>query len=364
MPLPALPLDMRVEKPEDYTLENEHLLARFDPLTCALVSLLDKRGGEELVAATRPADFRYILEDDLLGMTAWIVGRYMHDRPFAESARLLRHERGVLRQELAYEMTAGASRLTVTISLEAGSRRLDYAVECDWHEIGRKAQGVPRLSFRLPLTFACAGYQYDIPFGSITRSPLEHDVPANSWAFARRLGQGQASLQLVSRFGYGFRGVGDSLALTLLRSSYDPDPYPEVGLHAIQFAVCLADANAAPGELARAAFAVQHPFNVVSGSASQPAQTSFLTIESGSVVLSALKLPEDDPSGSSLLLRCYEMDGKDTQAVLRFSQRVKGAVLVDVHEQLIAGAPVPLVDGPRVSFPVGAYRIGTVKVEF
>jgi alpha-mannosidase len=73
--LPELPVDMRVERPEELCLENERLLARFDPITCQLVALVDKRSGESLVAAERPAGLRYILEDDRLGMTAWTVGR-------------------------------------------------------------------------------------------------------------------------------------------------------------------------------------------------------------------------------------------------------------------------------------------------
>jgi alpha-mannosidase len=237
-------------------------------------------------------------------------------------------------------------------------------VECDWHEIGRKGQGVPQLSFLLPLAFACARYQYDVPFGAVERLPMAQDVPANSWAFARRAGDGLASLQIVSRFGYGFRGVNDSLALTLLRSSYDPDPYPEVGLHDIQFGVCVCGAEADPSELARAAFAVQHPLNVISGSASQPTQASFLALESGSVMISALKLPEQDSSGASLLLRCYEMDGKDTLAVIQFPRPVKQALQVDVHEQALPGVAVPQVDGQRVSFQIGAYRVAAVKVTF
>ena len=77
------PLDPRVELPDTYILENEHIQAVFDTQNCALKSLVEKTSGEALVSPARPAAFRLIQEEDLKGMTAWVVGRYMHVEPLA-----------------------------------------------------------------------------------------------------------------------------------------------------------------------------------------------------------------------------------------------------------------------------------------
>jgi len=68
----------------------------------------------------------------------------------------------------------------------------------------------------------------------------------------------------------------------LIRSSFDPDPYPEVGIHKLQLAVCAGAAVAENRKLAEAAFDYSHPLSVISGtihSGDLPAQASFLALE-------------------------------------------------------------------------------------
>ena len=119
-------------------------------------------------------------------MTAWTVGRYMTVQNLTGGVRLLKLERaGILRQSLTYEVATGPSKLTVTVSLDAGSRQPGVRRGGDWHEIGRRGEGVPQLNFLLPVAYACRAYRYDIPFGtSRAPAPAPLDVPANSWGAA------------------------------------------------------------------------------------------------------------------------------------------------------------------------------------
>ena len=48
-------------------------------------------------------------------------------------------------------------------------------------------------------------------------------------------------MMLITDAKYGFRCVDNSMSVTLIRSSYDPDPYPEFGIHKFNFALCLVD---------------------------------------------------------------------------------------------------------------------------
>jgi alpha-mannosidase len=358
------PNDPRTEEPQTFLLENQHVRARFDPHSFALVSLIDKASGEELVAPERQAVFRLIREDDRAGMTAWTVGRYMQLQPLVDNARLLKFDSGgPLRQSLAFEIAWGASRLNVTVALDADSSSLDYTVECDWHEIGRHAQGVPQLNFCIPLNFACRAYRYDIPFGTIQRQPIDQDVPANSWGSA--LGEDKAAkktAQLVSEGSYAFRGVDDSLALTLLRSSYDPDPYPEIGVHQLRFAVNLAEATATNKDLISAAYDYTHPLDVISGSGIQPTTDSFISLESGTAAVSAIKVPEEGEPGE-LVVRVYETEGQAAPVKLKFNREVLQAALVDLHEQPLKNAQPLRVSGSQVSFEIDAHRIATLRLK-
>lgn len=363
----AFPLDPRVELVDVFSLENEHLSAQFDLQTCALVSLIDKASGAELVKPDRPAVFRRIQEDGRAGMTAWIVGRYMEVKDLTDRVRVLRSDRsGPLQQNFTYEVPSGPSKITVTVSLAAGSKALEYAVEADWHEIGRPGEGVPQLNFILPAAYPAQSYRYDIPFGCIDRQSLAMDVPASSWGMVVPQAD-KPALQLVTSGNQGFRGCQDALAITLLRSSFDPDPYPELGIHRLKFAICVAPNSASNRALGAAAFDYTHPLDVYSGAGSSPDQASLLALESNAVLVSCIKAPEESASeagaGSELIIRLYEANGAQAESVLRFARPVLAAAWVDAHEIPTGESGSIVIDGSFVRFTIQPYRQMTLRVE-
>ena len=357
----SFPRDPRVEKPEVYTMQNEHLQVSFDAVTCALVSMVDRASGAELVSPGKPAIFRRIQEDDKVMGTAWVVGRYMSVAPLQDAIQMLKFDgAGPLRQTLVYQVATGSSKLTVTVSLDAGSQALRYAVEADWHELGKKGVGVPQLNFILPLAYACRAYRYDIPFGAIERPGQALDVPASSWGMGIPVDAGQPTVQIISADRYAFRGIDNSLALTLIRSSYDPDPYPEVGMHTIVFALRAAGRQPSNQGLIAAAYDATHPLDVFSGAGSQPIRHSFFRLESGQVAVSAVKMPEE-AQGRQIILRLYETEGAATAATLRFDRPVLQAEWVDVYEVPIPGGELE-VDGAVVKAAIGANRAEALRV--
>ena len=78
--------------------------------------------------------------------------------------------------------------------------------------------------------------RYEIPFGSIRRDLFDgEEVLALRWAdLSEADGQG---VTLVNSSKYGFSLEGDTLAMTLLRASIDPDPLPDLGEHVIEYAL-------------------------------------------------------------------------------------------------------------------------------
>ena len=355
------PLDMRTEDPPAIQLENEHLKATFDTQSCSLVSLVDKASGQELVDPQQPAVFRRI-QEDVQEMTAWVVGRYKTVQPITEGVRLLKQDTaGPLRGSFTYEVYSGASKLTVTVSLRAGSRRLEFDTDCDWHEIGRKGEGVPQLNFCLTLAQPVQAYRYDIPFGVVDRSALALDVPANSWGAAITEPTSPA-LQIISEGSYGFRGDGNSLALTLIRSSFDPDPHPELGIHKIHFALAVLPEPTGQ-ELIASASDYCHPLEVISAAGDAAAHWGFLSQESGSATVAAVKAPEDGEA-HTLILRIYETEDRPTSVTLRFAQPPVQAAWVDVHEQADGDLAPLRIQDDHITFTLPSYRFGTLRVKF
>ncbi|MGI6640026.1 MAG: alpha-mannosidase [Limnochordia bacterium] len=361
-----LPRDPRLDAPDEFVLENEHLRAEFHPQTGALVSLIAKATGEELIDGTRGGRFRLVTEDDAKRMTSWRVGRYMDVQDLTTGVRLKHVEYGEegIRNSISMETEFGRSKLEVTISLDEGSTMLDYDVKCEWHERGRTGEGIPQLNFNLPLSYKCDVYRYDAPCGTVDRQPLDHDVPANNWAWALPNSPGGKSAALMSKTNYGFRGWDNSLSHTLVRSSFDPDPDPEYGVHRFRFAVAVVDGNAANGEVIKAAQAYNQPLTALSvkpNAGDLPLKGSFMEIASGTAVLSAVKLPEEGPEGA-VIVRLYEAEGQDSMATLKFHGKVEGAEFVDITERGLGSEGIEF-SGSELRFPITKYSVVTLKVK-
>lgn len=64
--------------------------------------------------------------------------------------------------------------------------------------------------------------------------------------------QGAETVALLSDCKYGYRGADNTLYADLIRGSYDPDPYPEYGVHHMSLAVAACAGAAAGSSLNRA----------------------------------------------------------------------------------------------------------------
>ncbi|MFC5402141.1 glycoside hydrolase family 38 C-terminal domain-containing protein [Cohnella soli] len=364
---PFLPTDPRVDREEEYVLENELLQVKFHPVDALVVSMIDKATGEQLIDAARPAGlFRLIQEDPGKGMSAWWVGRYMSIENVHRNVKLKMVSRGTVRQSLQYEIEFGDSKLKVVVSLDRCSSRLDFEVECDWHEIGKADKSVPQLNFHWPFDYACEAYKYDVPFGTVVRKPLDMDVPGNSWALGLRQDTGKPSIMLVTNNKYGFRGTDDSLSISLIRSSFDPDPYPEIGNHhRIKFALCVAD-SIGDRELIETAYRFNHPFNALSGSPHEGTRSldaSYLRLTEGTVAVSAVKMPEEN-EGKRWIVRVYETAGQRTTATLRLFKPVSAAYYVDTNECKLSTDCFLQANGDSVTFEATPYSVAAICLEF
>ena len=126
--------DMRVEKAQDFVLENDYIRVEFDSKDISIISWLDKVRGKEMADPQRPAGiFRLVEEDDARGMTAWTTGRYMNITNLNRGVKVRDShvDKNALWQWIKYDIEFNDSILGVSISLDYNSPRLDFNVECD-----------------------------------------------------------------------------------------------------------------------------------------------------------------------------------------------------------------------------------------
>jgi len=346
----------------DIVMENDRIKAVFDHKTMQLISLIDKSNGENMVGL--PAcSYRLIKENTVHGMASWRVGDYMTVENLNETQRVRVSDINLsgIRKWIRYDLAFGErSKLSVSIYLDENSSTLDFDTTVDFHELGTLDTYIPQVNFMLPVGYEVGTYRYDVPFGTLDRPAIEHDVPANSFAVAvNNEGEGKAALMLVCDTKYGFRGANNGISLDLIRGTYEPDPYPEYGVHNMRIGVSVVE-NAQNHTLFSTAARFIHPICACSaraGKGTLPLSGSLLRV-SGDIRISAIKTPEDL---DGLMIRLCDCCGKGAEYSLTFVQAPTAAYFADLNENIIGEATV---DGNSVVAYVDGYAVQTVIVRF
>lgn len=357
--------DLRKIKPAAKVLENEYLKVELSPDNATIVSFTDKETAFDYVADRPSGIFRLIKEDASRGMTAWTVGAYQKVHSLHRDVQFCGHHSDPLSQEVSWKTSFGhQSTLHVKLALHKGERMLRIQVKVNWQEIGSQSEGIPQLNFFMPLSADHEGYHYSIPMGQVWRPCLPHDVPATAYAMAVRTDGDGRPLMLVSDSKYGFRGTEEGLAMTLIRSSFDPDPWPEVGAHEINMVIGLVDDVIT--QPARLASAFNTPLQALSLKQGQqgerPLQASLFSLSGKGLFVSAVKAAED---GSALIVRLYSQSDQPETALMSFWANPARVILTDVMEQPLKKVnQKPDIQGSTVRVTVPAYSLLTVRIEW
>jgi len=360
--------DIRTFTEDDFTLENDLVKAVICPVDLSIAAFIDKATGENLIKDGQSAHFRHIIEDSK-GMTSWTVGRYKKVTKIADTknAKVLYGKGSPLRKGISYRLYFESSYMDVTVTLDDGSAKLRIGARCHWREIGtREGAVIPQLSFFVPVSYEVGRYLYDIPGGFIERVGCAMDNPGLSFAMAKRAGKAGKQLAIITTNKYGFRCHRNGMGLTLIRSSFDPDEYPEVGIHEFAFELAAFDAGASNGAVAAASTRLNVPLNVFSangGKGDLPMEAGFMDVQ-GTARVTAVKMPEDGAK-DALIVRLYEADGATGEAVLTFPGGVRSASLTDTTEKAAAGGDVSCdAAAGKVSVKLPASSVRTVRVTF
>lgn len=309
-------IDYFSDKP--LVMENEKIRAEFSVETMKLISLYNKVQGKELLS--EPAGyFREIIENNQYKMTSWRVGNYASVLDINENSvvRIKHVEQGKLVKKIAYRITKETYSIDVEVVLEEHSDVLDYHMEIDWHEIGNEAKGVPQLNFMVPLGYEVASYACMVPFGVIYRKTESHDVPCIGVMGGVPVNEEDYGIIVMSDCKYGFRGFDNSIALTLIRSSYDPDELPEQGRHLIKVGVGVGRISSK--NVTEMYERYTHPMYSCCNSAHKgtlPGNHSFLQVE-GDVKVIALKMSEDK---KDMIIRMHNLCAEEQTVILRINE--------------------------------------------
>ncbi len=211
---------------------------------------------------------------------------------------------------------------------------------------------------------------YEIPFGTIERD-MRNGEEVSALRFAQVSGvcaERPAGCLLLNDSKHGHAFESATMRLNLIRASYEPDPIPEVGRHEIHCAIQPFAGVMPPAASIRTASAFNRQIRVVATGAHTgdlPAAAGLVSVSPASLVVSALKQPED--GGRSLLLRLYNPGERAATARIKLNAallgKVRRAVGVDILEQPDAETAAEL-KRDTVSLKVARRGLAAVRIDF
>ena len=216
----------------DFGLENGLVSFKVDPASGGIASLLHKASGIDLVDPARPAAVLEYAVERPHGMSSWSLADTGPVSLF-DVVSIDKKTEGPYVCSLEVRLRKDDNTFSVIYELRAGDPNLYVSVDGTWVERGTPERGVPVARVALPLALEGARGRYEIPFGAIDRD-LNHgeEVPALQWAqVTGTSGNKVVGCLVANDCKYGHSLKDSTLRVTLVRSSYDPDPLPEIGPH-------------------------------------------------------------------------------------------------------------------------------------
>ena len=355
-------------------MENEFLLVELDSFTGGIKRLVDKTTGKDLADKADPMGVLEFAMERPGSMTAWTIQpTYKKETVKVEAIKVMQSGPWVC--SLAAKAKVANSDATITYTLKAGQPWVEITVTTRWVEIGTHSVGIPNLSMKFPMALEAARATYEIPFGSIERQ--EHsgeEVPGLRWADVNgtQAASGKAKAQpagcaLLNDCKYGHSLDGNTLRLTLIRSSYDPDPIPEVGDHAIRMALVPHGQVLTAAQRTQMGEQFNQPLQVISTDVHQgnlPAKLTAVEVSADNVLLSSVKKAQ---GSDAVVFRLFETEGKPANVRVTLAAEVFGTVQqateVDFLERPTeANAAKPAKDGFTVKLTSHAIVSVMVKL--
>ncbi len=194
---------------------------------------------------------------------------------------------------------------------------------------------------------------YQIPYGTIEK-PTD-GVERAALKFVD-LGDSSVGAAIINDCKHGYSATGHTLRLSLIRSSYYPDPHPNDRPQSAKWLFLPRKGTWQSTPLIQTAEAFNHPLWSTPVKANPngalPPEQSFVSLNTPNVLITGLKRAEDD---NSLIVRFYEALGQSTQTTLTVPFQPKSTTTVNFIEDKLQDESAPTVT-------LRAHEIRTLKL--
>ena len=196
---------------------------------------------------------------------------------------------------------------------------------------------------------------FEIPFGYIQRPSDGMEVPALRWV---DLSDDEYGVSLLNDSKYGFDVAGNTVRMTLVRTSYSPDRRSDEGKHEISYSIYPHKGGWKEAQTFRRGYEVNHPLESIAvtspSKGSMPETSSFLQVKPENVVVSCVKKAEDS---DDIIVRVYDATGEGAEAEVILGFKAEIAAEVDLMEKESGQLKV---ENGRINVSLKPFEIKTI----
>ncbi len=350
---------------KDGTFETGYFTVTFDMLNGDIIRLLDKRTGREYVSQGGRLNRLQMYMEAPNGMKAWNIGKIteVQDLTDVESVKIT--ENGPVRATLEVVKKWGNSKFIQRTYIYKSYPRIDFDLDAHWFETGDGEHDAPFLKTTFDLGMDNPVFSNQVPFDVLERPVNGQEVPAQQWV---DVSDGKSGIALLNKTKFGHSFEKGQLRLSLLRATYSPDMYPNIGINHISYSLF-----PHPGDWKNGVWAEAENFNIPvyaaeppssssgKGHANRPAEDSLVIVSPSSVIMSGIKQGEE---GNNLIVRLAEVNGKETAAELTLPVNISEAIRVNIIEFPQKSGNEPEVAGNTVRITLEPHEIVTLSMKF
>jgi alpha-mannosidase len=324
-------------------VENEFLKLEVEKNSGTITSLYDKTYDrfvfkKDRFKSTNPvfSNLLQVLYELPHDMSAWIIGEISRTENLIRGAEVELTESGPVRASFKVVHKLSKSKITQRISLLKGIPRVDFETVIDWREVSDDRKEAPMLKVSFTPILGDSKATFEIPFGYVERVAEGTETPALRWV---DVSDGEYGMSLLNDSKYGFDVNGNTVRMTLVRTSYSPDPKPDQRVHTIRYSVFPHKGSWKQALTFRKGYELNHPLEVVMvtkpfrSDGSEAETASFIQVKPNNVVVSCFKLAEES---DDYIIRIYDASGEGAKTEIVFAFQVKEAYEVDLMEKKLA----------------------------
>ena len=312
--------------------ETPHFEGEFDE-AMRIVSLIDRRNGRQLVRDGQALNRIVCYENRPHNYDAWDINIYYDERSWEVNdlvgAQVV--ECGPVMTKIRCEYRFNKSSIVQHMVFYRDIPRIDFETVVDWKE----AHYMLKAHFPADIFYNEA--TYDIQFGNVKRpthrnttwDAARFEVCAHKWMDVSEADYG---LSLLNDCKYGHSADENGIALTLLKSSTEPNPLADQEEHIFTYSIMPHEGDWRSADIPEMAYRLNMPVTAVKGNGGQESASAFVQMECSGVMIESVKraLRSDET-----VIRLYECFGRRTKAKLSLGFETKAVWKASMMEDRI-----------------------------